>query len=121
MNNSMIKISYHGIFCIAVIALMLILLATGMTSMLYAVFAIVLYAGTIFYVTRQQESQAEEPRLIVSEAQQLRQMRILFGAHIAFIFLIIGAFLSLEFGSQLIYFIVAIIFALLIPFIIVTK
>lgn len=123
MKDTMPKINYHGLFCIVAIALILVVLATSMTSVsvLYVVFAIVLYAGAVFYIMRQQETQSEDPRTIVSDSQQLRQIRILYGAHIAFIFLFVGTFVDLAPISQFTYFIVSITFALLIPFIIVTR
>lgn len=120
-----IRINIHGLVSIIAIIIMIVvaILEGAAAPILYVVLAVVLYAGTVFLITNRQEAQAEERRYIVSERQQLLQLRVLFGSHIAFVFLIIGLlfFQSRDFVTQAAYFVVAIVFAMIIPFIVITR
>ena len=118
------KINFHGLASIVgVIAMLIFSLIKGQaSSLIYVILAVVLYIGTVFYITRQREEQADDHRLIVSKSTQLLQTRILYGAHIAIVLLVIGLLLPLNnLLLELTYFVVAIIAAMIIPFIVITR
>jgi hypothetical protein len=118
-----IKVNIHGLIAMVLIAVMVILalIYRETAPILYVALAVILYLGTVVLINNMRETQAEDKRRIVAQSRQLLQIRVLYGAHIAFFLVILGLFLSLDFLMQIVYFVGAIVFGMLIPFVVVTR
>ena len=120
-----VRINLHGLITLIFIVLGIVigLLQQGKAPIWYLALGIILYGGTVFLISNRREAQEADKRFIISPQLRLLYMRILVGAHLAFVFLIVGEFLFVQWDLllQAAYFVVAIIFALVIPFVVLTS
>jgi hypothetical protein len=119
-----IRVNYHGLVAIVFITIMVVGLLFQqfrLPIVIHAVISIIAYSAIVYVVTSRQERQLQDKRYIVSESTQLLQLRLLFGAHLAMIFLLVGVFIPLSLVLRVVYFVVAVAFAMLVPFVVITS
>jgi len=120
-----IAVNLHGLIAVVgiVVAIVIGLFQQGRVPIWYLLIGILLYAGIVFLISNRREAQEADKRFILTAQTRLLYMRILIGAHLAFIFLIVGELLvvNFEFLLQVAYFVVAIAFAMIVPFVILTS
>ena len=123
MNN--VRVNIHGLITLVsiVVGVVIALLLQGRVPIWYLLIGVILYAGTVFLISNRREAQEADKRFVITPQMRLLYMRILIGAHLAFIFLIIGEFLIVQwdFLMQIAYFVVATAFAMVVPFVALTS
>jgi hypothetical protein len=118
------KINVHGLVAVVIITILIvatIFSGNDWTKIIYSIVTILLYAGTVFLVTRQKEVQAEDKRLIKSRTDEFNLFRILLGAHLAAVLALLGLFLPIESLFRIVYLLVAVIAGLGVPFIVLQR
>lgn len=120
-----VRVNIHGLITLVsiVVGIIIGLLQQGRLPIWYLLIGVILYAGTVFLISNRREAQEADKRFVITPQMRLLYMRILIGAHLAFIFLIIGEFLVVQwdFLLQIAYFVAATVFALVVPFVVLTS
>jgi hypothetical protein len=117
-----LKINFNGALSLflVVVMLVLVLAADKAKYFFYALIAIVPYVTTIYFLTRRRVSRRFTRRYRTLD-ERLGSIQMVIGTHLVFVFWVLGLFLNLGFLLQLVYYFVALIVGIALPFILISR
>jgi Flp pilus assembly protein TadB len=117
-----LKININGALSLFLVVVMIVLvLAAGKGSyFFYALIAIVPYVTTIYFLTRRRVSRRFTRRYRTLD-DRLGSIQMLIGTHLMFVLWLLGLFLDLNFLLQLVYYFVAMVVGITLPFILISR